>query len=100
MYWDMEFEWSEKKNRTNVALHGISFEKAKFIFSGFCVRYEDHRKDYGEKRQLSIGPMEEIAVIVVVHTQRHDRIRIISARSANRKERRRYHEALQKRTDD
>ena len=54
----------------------------------------DRRRDYGEDRYLSIGLVEEAALIVVSHTRRDGRIRLVSARPASRKERRIYHERL------
>jgi uncharacterized DUF497 family protein len=51
----------------------------------------DDREDYGEIRSKTIGMVEE-NVLVVIYTIRHDRIRLISARRAERYERRQYHE--------
>ena len=95
----MLFEWDEGKNRSNIAKHGISFERAKTIFDGPCLTLVDDRKDYGEEREISLGLMEGIAVIVVVHTERAARTRIISARKANGREKRLYHETIRKGTD-
>lgn len=95
----MKFEWDVAKNRSNIAKHGLGFERAKTIFEGFCLVREDDRKPYGEYRDIAIGLLEGVAVIVVVYTEREDRIRIISARPANRRERKLYYEALQKGTD-
>ncbi len=95
----MEFEWDEAKNRSNIAKHGLGFERAKTIFDGFCLIREDDREEYGERRDVAIGLLEGVAVIVVVHTEREDRRRLISARPANRRERKLYYETLRKRTD-
>ena len=93
----MDFEWDETKNQANIEKHGLSFDRAKNIFDGFCLYDEDTRFDYGENRYVATGLLEEgtVVVIVVVFTEREDRIRIISARAASKTERRRYHEALQ-----
>ncbi len=88
----MEFEWDEGKNETNIGKHGIGFATAKRIFEGPVATSRDHRRDYGEDRHISIGSVEPGALIVVVHTERHGRIRLISARPASRKERKAYHE--------
>jgi uncharacterized DUF497 family protein len=83
----MEFEWDERKNQANRAKHGISFEEAKYVFDGPTVSWIDNRWDYGEVREITIGVIRDVAVIVVVHTDRSGRIRLISARAANRDER-------------
>ena len=75
----MEFEWDEAKNQTNIRKHGIGFDTAKRIFEGRITTLPDRRRDY-------------TTLIVVAHTERHGRIRLISARPASRKERRVYHE--------
>ena len=87
----MEFEWDEGKNQTNIWKHGISFAVAKRVFDQPVLTWLDRRRDYGEDRYVSIGQVEE-AGIVVSHTRRDGRIRLISARPASRKERRIYHE--------
>jgi len=88
----MEFEWDETKNRTNSHQHGIGCDTAKRIFAGTVATSPDHRRDYGEDRHISIGRVEPGVLIVVAHTERRGRIRLISARPASRKERRVYHE--------
>ena len=88
----MEFEWDEAKNQTNIRKHGIGFETAKRIFEGPVARSPDRRRDYGEDRNISIGRVESGALIVVAHTERRGRIRLISARPASRNERKAYHE--------
>jgi uncharacterized protein len=54
----------------------------------------DDREDYGEVREISIGMVDGIAVLTVVHTDRQGKVRIISARPASERERRRYEEAI------
>jgi uncharacterized DUF497 family protein len=93
----MNFEWDEDKNRYNIAKHGISFELAKNIFDGYILTTEDRRFDYGEIRQISIGQVDTKLMITVVHTDRANITRIISARLANKKERQIYEEALRQR---
>ena len=90
-----QFEWDEAKNAKNVAKHGIDFGDAQRIFSGPCVTRTDERSDmYGELREITVGLLDGVSVIVVVHTDRDGRIRIISARRALRHERKRYEAAL------
>ena len=88
------FEWDDTKDARNRAKHGISFEEAKAIFEGPVLTREDDRRDYGETRFISLGSLSGVVVIVVAHTNRRGRIRMISARKANRTERKIYHDYL------
>ncbi len=91
----MQFEWDEQKNKTNIAKHGISFEKAKGIFEGDTLTIVDDRYDYGELREISIGMVEGVLILTVVHTDTKDgKRRLISARKANKRERKRYGQTL------
>ncbi len=88
------FEWDAAKNLQNVEKHGVSFERAAQIFTGPVLSVIDDRHDYGEVREISIGLVEGIAYLTVVHTDREGRIRIISARPANSRERNLYDQAI------
>ena len=66
----MKFDWNEEKNQLNIAKHGVSFETACKIFDGFTVDRIDDREDYGEDRAISIGIVEGITFVTVVHTDR------------------------------
>ncbi len=88
------YEWDERKNQRNIEKHGISFELASRIFEGPVLSAPDTRNEYGEVREISIGKVEGILMLVVVHTQRSGKTRIISARRANAKERTRYDEEI------
>ncbi|TXS90824.1 BrnT family toxin [Parahaliea maris] len=92
----MEFEWDEAKNQANQGKHGLSFKEAALVFKKPVLTRVDRRADYGEVRHISIGTLDGQIAVVVVHTDRAEVIRIISARLANRKERRAYHEYCQK----
>lgn len=94
----VEFEWDTEKNKTNLSKHGISFEEAVEIFSGPIFTAEDKRKDYGEKRMISIGVLSGIVVLLVAHVDRKGKTRIISARKANQKEKGLFYEYLKKKT--
>lgn len=96
----MEFEWDEDKNQQNIVKHGLRFEDAIQIFDGFTVDLPDDRFDYGEPREISIGLMGGLTVVIVVHTDRDDKIRIISARPAVKAERRMYEKAIREAFDD
>ena len=88
-----DFEWDEAKNQSNIRKHGIDFDIAKRVFGGMIVTEIDGRKDYGEVRYRGIGTVQGKAM-VVTYTERFGRTRIISARPASRKERRKYHEKI------
>ncbi|MDE0434405.1 MAG: BrnT family toxin [Bryobacterales bacterium] len=90
----MKFEWDETKNQANIRKHGVSFEIAKRIFEGPVLTWLDNRMDYGEDRYISVGLVERTALIVVAHTDRESRTRLISARPASRRERQAYHERI------
>lgn len=85
----MEFEWDEEKRRLNLDKLGVDLLRAARIFRGKIVTMPDLRFDYGEERFLSIGMVED-EILVVVHTERAEKIRLISARKGGRKDRGRY----------
>jgi len=85
----MEFEWDTNKNAKNIEKHGIDFADAALIFDYPVLEYEDHRKDYGEKRFCAIGILNSLE-ITVAYTKRGHRIRLISARRAHDHERWKY----------
>ena len=89
---DDDFEWDDAKAAANLARHGVSFEAARLAFSdAIAVAREDPRQDYGEDRFILLG-MANNLLLHVAYTIRHERIRIISARLTEPRERRRYHE--------
>ena len=88
----MEFEWDENKNQSNRQKHDISFEEASEIFRDPMYEIVDTRQDYGEVRYIGIGRNNQMVVLTVVFTERESRIRIISARQANKNERKLYYE--------
>jgi uncharacterized DUF497 family protein len=94
----MRFEWDEAKNLSNRRKHGLSFEQASAVFHDpFYVSVQDRVED-GEPRWQTLGLVENLFLVTVAHTVKEERdqgepvevIRIISARQATRKERRRY----------
>lgn len=96
---NMEFEWDEAKDKANTIKHGISFARAIAIFEGRVRTVTDDRFDYGEKRELSFGMIDQTLILTVVHTDRNGRKRIISARPASVKERQFYEGPLPTRAD-
>jgi uncharacterized DUF497 family protein len=94
----IKFEWDEKKAVLNLSKHGVSFELGTEIFSDLqLLSFEDDRKDYGELREAGIGGVEGV-ILYVVFTVRGERIRIISARKANKEEREAYYEHFKRTT--
>ena len=75
------FEWDETKRQTNIRKHSIDFVDVPSLFDGITVTFEDTRYDYGETRFITLGLLKS-HVIVVVHTEHDQNIRIISARKA------------------
>lgn len=90
----MAFDWDPEKDAANREKHGIGFGEACRIFDGPVLTRADDREDYGEPRFISLGALTPEAVIVVVHTQRDGKTRLISARKANRRERKVYHDRI------
>ena len=94
----LQFEWDEAKARANEKKHGVSFDDGVQIFEDPYVISEHDRIEDGELRWQSVGMIEGMLVVLVAHTSEIfaendvEVIRIISARRATRKERRRYDE--------
>ena len=91
----MEFEWDSIKNQRNIEKHGIDFVDAVRIFERPTLTVVDNRRNYGEKRIAATGTVEEV-ILYVVYTVRDGIWRIISARRANRRERKKYFEIFPK----
>ncbi len=88
----MRFEWDAEKARTNLRKHGVAFETACRVFSDPFRMLELKEVVDGEYRWQTIGLIEGIWIVVVVHTDRRQlsgarTVRIISARLADRRER-------------
>lgn len=94
----MGYEWDPIKNRANLSKHGISFEEASEILNSDTFTAEDKRTNYGETRFISIGILSNLVALVVVHTERNELVRIISARKANQKELKLYYDYLKEKT--
>ncbi|MGA7342174.1 MAG: BrnT family toxin [Terracidiphilus sp.] len=85
-----EFEWDAAKARRNLRVHGVSFPAATGVFlDPFRLEDADAREDYGEDRYLTVGFASQV-LLVVAFTVRGKRIRLISARKANRYEEEEY----------
>jgi hypothetical protein len=89
----LEFEWDAKKSASNLAKHRVSFEEAATVFGdplGAIVA--DPRHSIGEVRFVLLGFSKVGRLLAVMFADRGERVRIISARLATRRERRNYEE--------
>ena len=89
----LRFTWDPRKAASNRRKHGVSFEEAGSAFAdrlSIAVPDPDHSEN--EERYLLLGLSDRDRLLVVAHVERGDVIRIINARPATRRERRRYEE--------
>jgi len=87
----VKFDWDDDKYLINIKKHAVSFEEASSVFiDGLSLTIADPLHSYGEERFIIIGQSVKNRLLVVVHTDLGDTIRIISARLATKKERKIY----------
>jgi uncharacterized DUF497 family protein len=79
------FTWDEPKRQANLAKHGLDFADAEKVFAGPMVLFEDNRADYGEQRMIGVGLLDYL-VVLIVHVEKDETIRIISMRKADSNE--------------
>ena len=90
------FKWDKRKERQNKTKHNISFDEASTVFKDeLSLTINDPLHSDAENRLIIIGESMEHRLLVVIHTERNNHIRIISARKATKNERR-YYESEQK----
>jgi len=89
----MQFEWDPSKAASNLRKHGVSFDEAATVFED-DLSLTGHDPDHSgsETRLITFGISSVGRLLVVSHTARGNRIRIISARPATRPERKLYEE--------
>jgi uncharacterized DUF497 family protein len=90
---NLKFEWDRKKASSNLAKHGVSFEEALTVFSDPLARIfddEDHSSE--EQREIIIGLSAKDRSLVVCFTAQGESVRIFSARTATRRERKDHEE--------
>ena len=92
---NLEFIWDDNKNISNQKKHGISFEEAKSVFSDELARLvPDPEHSKGEERFILMGISKKFRVLTICHCGiDSDTIRIISARKADKKERKQYEDS-------
>ena len=81
----MRYTWHELKRQRNLNTRGLDFTEAEKVFTGPTFTFEDDREDYGEQRWVTLGLLGD-GVMVIVHTETEEEIRIISMRKANKNE--------------
>jgi uncharacterized protein len=89
----MEFEWDPVKAAENLKKHGVSFDEAASVFGDpLALTFDDPDHSASEERLITFGESIQRRLLVVSHTPRAPRIRIISARRITRRERKIYEE--------
>ncbi len=92
----MQFEWDAEKNEVNLQKHGVTFEEAVTVFADpLSDTFDDPDHSFDENRFLTIGTSSAGQLLIVSHTDRSDKIRIISAREVTRQERKSYAEGVE-----
>lgn len=87
------FEWDAAKASANIKKHGVSFEEASTVFDDpIAAIFDDEDHSIEEQREIIVGHSNQNRLLIVSFTERHDKIRIISARKANKRERKDYEE--------
>ncbi len=90
---ELIFEWDPNKATSNYSKHGVTFEEAESVFYDSLARMiPDPDSSHGEERFILLGQSSQFKTLVVCHCYREpdDRIRIISARKADKHERKQY----------
>ena len=89
----LTFEWDEVKANENLKKHGVSFEEGKTIFNDSSLfTFPDIEHSVNEERYINIGLSANGRILIVIHTERQEKILIISCRKATARERRFYEE--------
>jgi uncharacterized DUF497 family protein len=92
----LTFEWDSRKARSNLAKLGVGFQEASTIFGDpLSLTIPDPEHSLSEERYITVGRAFSGKLLVVVHTERGDNIRIISARRASRRERKFYEKIIE-----
>ena len=89
----LTFEWDEVKAKENLMKHKVPFDEGKTVFNdAFLLTYPDVNNSETEERYVNIGVSAKGRVLVLIHTKRQGKFRIISCRKAIVRERRDYEE--------
>ena len=88
-----QYEWDEDKARTNLRKHQVSFLEGATVFNDqFVATQSDPGHSLAEQRYIAIGRSVRGRILVVVFTERGDKLRLISCRKATPRERKVYEE--------
>jgi uncharacterized protein len=83
----LQFEWDAQKAKLNYKKHGVSFDEAKTVFNDpYSITTLDSENSAKEDRFIDIGLSTQGRLLIVVYTERKERIRIISSRNATKRE--------------
>jgi uncharacterized protein len=92
----VKFEWDLGKARKNRLKHRVSFEEATTVFGDpLAITYPDPDHSTSEQRFITVGMSTANRVLMVAHTDREEKIRIISSRKTTQREREYYEEGNQ-----
>ena len=87
----LEFEWDSEKARRNLRKHSVTFREGMMVFNDeFALTYSDDAHSRHEQRFLTLGLSDVGRVLVISHTMVGEKVRLISARKATRRERELY----------
>ena len=93
----IEFEWDPRKAAKNLRKHKVSFAEAATVFSDpFSVTASDPDHSAEENRYISVGVSKQLRHLIVSFAEGGERVRIISARTLTRSERKTYEEEIHK----
>ncbi len=94
----IEFEWDPNKAKSNLQKHHVRFPEASTIFQDpLSITVYDPYHSREEERYITIGASAAGRILMVAHTDRSERVRLISARELTRAERKAYEEEIQRR---
>ena len=89
----IEFEWDQNKAASNLLKHGVSLDEAKTVFDDpLYVDFYDPDHSYNEHRYIIIGHSLKNRLLIVAYAERKNKVRLISAREATRREQKVYEE--------
>jgi uncharacterized DUF497 family protein len=86
----MRVTWDPEKRESNLEKHGLDFVDAARVFAGVVWTFEDRRKEYGERRYIGYGFLEDLVVTIAFTDHMGQTLRIISMRKASRYEQREF----------
>jgi uncharacterized DUF497 family protein len=87
----MQFEWDPEKAKRNYKKHKVSFEEAVTVFyDALSATFDDPDHSVGERRFITVGFSSHDRLLVISHSERREVVRIISARRATPRERKRH----------